>query len=86
MSTTNKIGTPVGVSEWFNDEPKIARKEVRTFIERWMCPQENCEGEMRDAGFSWSTNPPGYHHTCNKCGYTAAMSGKRYPRTIHEEL
>ncbi len=49
---------------------------------RWLCPIDNCGGEMKYAGWQWPVNPAGNHHTCDKCGFTAAVRGERYPRTV----
>jgi hypothetical protein len=38
---------------------------------------------MAENGFVWPMMPPGYHHTCEKCGFQAVLSGKRFPRTTH---
>jgi hypothetical protein len=76
-----EFGEPCGNSRWFNREPNITRIDVKTFRELWPCPCD-CDGQMIFNGQVWSTNPPGYHHTCSRCGFTAAVHTK-YPRITH---
>jgi len=73
--------TTGGQSRWFNAEPEIAEKPVQTFEQRWMCPMDDCSGEMVFNGLTWPTGDPGYHHTCDTCGFTAAIHD-RYPRNV----
>ena len=79
----DKFGSPCGGSRWFNSEPKITERVMVPVEEHWSCPVENCDGEMKFNGMTWPTGNPGYHHTCDKCGFTAAISGKRYPRIAY---
>ncbi len=82
-SNPDDFGSPIAGSRWFNGEPAIERVQVDTFVERWRCPLDGCGGEMHPNGFVWSTNPPGIHHTCDACGFTAVpRAGARFPRTI----
>lgn len=79
------IGLPfskTGESRWFEPEPVVDEYEVRTFVQRWLCPVAGCGGEMTANGITWPMNPVGYHHTCDRCSFTAALSGKRFPRTV----
>ena len=55
------------------------------YIQRWLCPNRECAGEMKDAGWMWPTFDPGHHHTCSECGFTAAIKGCTYPRRISDE-
>jgi predicted RNA-binding Zn-ribbon protein involved in translation (DUF1610 family) len=65
------FGRPIGNSRWFSAEPEVKDG-------RWICPLDG--GEMVYTGISWLSNPSGHHHTCNKCGFTAApRSGRRFP-------
>lgn len=77
-----RFGASCGGSRWFNAEPNVTAEPVETFIERWRCPVAGCAGEMRYAGYSWMTNPPGNHHTCTACKFTAALRGETYPREV----
>lgn len=77
-----KFGATIAGSRWFTGEPATTRQRVHTYVERWPCPVEDCAGEMVFNGASWGTNPPGCHHTCTACGFTAATRGVTYPRTI----
>ena len=74
-----QFGSSIGGSRWFNQNPNVSRKEVKTFREIWTCPIDGCEGEMVFNGLIWPTGQPGYHHTCKKCGFTAAIHDK-FPR------
>lgn len=79
------IGLPfseTGESRWFHGEPVIDEREVKTFAQSWPCPVGGCEGEMIANGMTWPMNPPGYHHTCNQCSFTAALSNQQFPRTV----
>lgn len=69
-------------SRWFAGEPTIERAPVRPVMLRWRCPIDG--GEMVSAGWTWPTFEPGYHHTCDRCGFTAALSGQRFPRVEYE--
>lgn len=52
------------------------------YIQKWLCPNRECAGEMKDSGWTWPTGDPGYHHTCSVCGFTAAIHGATYPRKL----
>lgn len=80
------FGQPCAGSRWFNQKPATIRKEVRTYLETWPCPIAGCTGEMEDDGFRWSVSPPGIHHTCTVCDFTAAIRGESYPRTVTEPI
>ncbi len=69
--------------EWYNNEPNIEKTPVVPVSEKWLCAQKNCDGAMVYNGTSWPTGTPGYHHTCDECGYTTVLRGKRYPRITH---
>lgn len=69
--------------EWFTDTPRLKEERVTPVIVRWMCPKDGCQGEMKSTGTHWPSNPPGYHHVCDACGYAAAMPGKIYPALEH---
>ena len=77
----NEFGKQCANSRWFRGEPLLIERPVRTYEQRWMCPVKPCDGEMRYNGMMWPTADPGYHHTCSKCGFTAAITGAQYPRT-----
>lgn len=50
---------------------------------------DECDGEMKFNGKVWaatSTTPVGFHHTCEKCGFTAAVPNVRFPYVDYEEL
>lgn len=38
---------------------------------------------MKHNGQAWMTYPEGYHHTCDKCRFTAVIRGKKYPAMTH---
>ena len=82
-----KFGSPImtsqGPSRWFRGEPEISEVHMATFEQRWMCPMDNCNGEMQYNGSQWPMSPPGYHHTCTECGFTAALCGVSYPRNVY---
>lgn len=81
-----QFGNTIAGSRWFKGEPQITRRVMRPVQERWLCPHDGCDGEMLSSGWNWPTNPPGYHHTCTVCGFTAApMSGQHFPRITYEE-
>ena len=67
----SEIGTWDRLSGWFKGEPEIAGG-------RWSCPAEGCAGHMVANGFVWPTFDPGYHHTCDACGFTAAIHEHKY--------
>jgi len=72
-------------TDWFGGEPNIQQEPKRPVLSRWICPQDGCGGEMKFNGMTWPMNPPGYHHTCDKCGFTAALSGRHYPTIEYVE-
>lgn len=74
------------MSEWFGGAPTLKKQPMQTVRVTWPCPKEGCEGEMQFNGYTWLTNPGGYHHTCTVCKYTAALSGKKYPSIEYEVL
>ena len=75
-----EFGTTITGSRWFNAEPEIEEVEVKAFRQEWLCPKEDCSGKMVSNGYSWPMNPPGYHHTCTECQFTAApRDGQRFP-------
>lgn len=83
---SQKIGTPVGRSEWFNgDLDEIeCRTEVKAYRIDVVCPACRA-GIMEFTGFTWSTNPPGHHHKCDTCEYICAFQGRIYPSIRHED-
>ena len=81
-----KFGEGIASSRWFKGEPQVTETRVVAYQQRWQCPHEDCPGEMIHNGRSWPDTPvPGYHHTCNNCGFTAAIYGIKYPRVVHRE-
>jgi len=72
------LGFIDGYSRWFNQEPDIHISLDGDKM--WPCPIEGCIGEMKYNGGAWPMSPMGYHHTCDKCGFTAALRGKKYPQ------
>lgn len=82
----NEFGEPCGGSRWFSGTLKIDKKRMVPVQLRWMCPIDDCDGEMKFNGMTWPTGDTGYHHSCNKCGFTAAIRGERYPRIGYEEV
>jgi hypothetical protein len=81
MDEWDKFGKPCAGSRWFTGEPEITETPVQTYRQLWTCPACK-EGEMVYAGWIWSTGSPGYHHTCDKCQFTAAIH-TTYPRAIY---
>lgn len=65
--------------EWFNGEKDITEESVVPIRQRWMCPENGCDGEMIYNGTMWPMSPLGYHHICSKCGIGLAISGEHYP-------
>ena len=86
MSNPDDFGTPIGGTRWFNGEPTLSESPVQTIRQRWICPMSDCGGEMVFNGFTWPTGNPGYHHTCNKCAFTAAVHGVKYPRVTYKDV
>lgn len=66
------FGTCITGSRWFNRAPVTREVPVVSVEVHWPCPVAPCEGEMIYAGWDWPTGDPGYHHKCNRCGFTAA--------------
>lgn len=78
-----KFGRTITGSRWFNGNPFVIVRSVTPVEENWACPIAGCtEGIMVYNGMQWPVNPPGYHHTCSKCGFTAAVHEK-YPRVVY---
>ena len=82
-----------GSSRWFRGEPFVTRESVAPVIMRWICPMTDCGGEMRDTGDYWEastqligTSGHGHHHQCDRCKFTAAIRGVKYPRIEYPEL
>lgn len=73
------VGTG-GLSRWFRGEPTVTSENVAPVRLRWMCPMPDCGGEMHDTGHVWPTVDPGFHHQCDRCEFTAAIHGKKYPQ------
>ncbi len=86
MSNPEDFGRTIAGSRWFKGPvTTLVRKKMIPVEVRWMCPMDGCDGEMEDNGMRWPMNIMGYHHTCTKCGFTAALSGKSYPTVEYEE-
>ena len=83
MNKPEDFGTTIAGSRWFNSEPKIVERLMVPIQERWLCPMDSCGGEMKFNGSTWPMSDPGYHHTCTKCEFTAAISSARYPRVTY---
>lgn len=77
-----QFGESCAGSRWFNGKPEVSERLVQTYEQRWLCPVKPCDGEMQFSGMVWPTGDPGYHHTCSKCGFKAAVCGGMYPRTV----
>ncbi len=60
------------ISRWFKGEPNVVEG-------RWLCPKDDCDGEMVNTGWTWPMSNPGYHHECTKCDLVAAITGHQYP-------
>lgn len=75
----SKFGEASGRSRWFRGEPQVTETRVVAYEQRWQCPHEDCPGEMTFNGRSWPLSSPGYHHTCDKCGFTAAILALSIP-------
>ena len=75
----SKFGETIAGSRWFNREPVLTNEEMVPVRQTWICP--TCgEGEMIASRGAWLTNPPGHHHECTKCKFTAALrNGAKYP-------
>lgn len=60
-------GNTISGSRWFKGDP-IVRDSV------WRCPID--DGAMVYTGWQWPMYPPGLHHCCETCGFTAALSSR----------
>lgn len=81
----NEFGAACAGSRWFRGEPNLKKTPMRPVNVTWPCPVTPCDGEMRFNGMMWPTGDPGYHHTCTKCGFKAAIKGNKYPSIRYEE-
>jgi len=63
-------------------EAIIKRKEVKTFVERAMCPQ--CGGEFV-VTMTLTSFPPQYVHECDGC-HISMQSRTSYPSRVLEEI
>jgi hypothetical protein len=67
---------------------KLKRFEVErpaTVIEL-PCNQDGCDGFFRSTGFcDTSKGSCDYKHKCSKCGHTAVVTNKTYPRIKRED-
>lgn len=43
-----------------------------------------CGGEYRSTGAVYMSNPPQYHHRCDKCGHSIALD-ECYPKIVFVE-
>lgn len=77
-----RFGRTIAGSRWFNGKPFITVRSVTPVQENWRCPLVDCNGFMVYNGSQWPMSPPGYHHTCSACGFTAAIHEK-YPRIVY---
>lgn len=79
----SKYGARIGQSRWFEGKPALYRepgtRESGDYV-RWRCPI--CGGEMVSNGWTWPTDPPGFHHECDTCGFTAALEDAEYPLNL----
>jgi hypothetical protein len=80
-----QFGRTISGSRWFTGKPSVTRTRVIPIQVTWNCPIDGCDGEMVENGMVWPTGDPGYHHTCNKCGFTAAVH-ERFPRFEYERI
>lgn len=55
---------------WFTGEMRVA---VNLRQLDWLCPQNGCDGKMIYSGKDWLTDPVGYQHICDKCGFGGAI-------------
>ena len=59
--------------------------EVKTYIVRYYCDKDGCDGELVPDGICLTSSPPQYPHTCNKCGDGKTFH-KSYPYKVHETV
>jgi len=69
---------------------KTRTREVKTYIEEWVCGEKHCDGLMEHhQGMAVLTiDKPKYSHACNKCGrdeYSDEMWPKARVEYIDEE-
>ena len=68
------------MTSWYPGKPKVIETNVRVVQVNCECPTEGCKGNLVADGSYWPVNPAGYHHDCNVCGSSWAISGETYPR------
>lgn len=51
--------------------------QIRTVV-NWACPKCG-DGNMRYTGEEWPTDPPGYHHQCDRCEHAAVVRLAKFP-------
>jgi len=61
------------------------KREAQTYIIRYYCDAEGCEGEMLPTGRCLTSSPPQYPHVCNECGAKKTFRNKIYPVASYEE-
>ncbi len=60
------------------------KTQVRTVEVQYTC--DVCkDGYMEPNGVVLTSNPPQYHHTCSRCGYTVYFR-YTYPRYVYEPI
>ncbi len=69
-----KFGSRCGTSRWFEGTPEVV---VLDGFVVWRCPT-GCGGHMGYNGADWMTVPVGHHHTCDVCGFTAAIKAAKF--------
>lgn len=68
---------------WGEQEPTFIKTELVPVKIELQCPKCK-EGTMDFNGAGWPGEPPAFHHTCTKCGYTAALPGAQFPTIGHQ--
>lgn len=86
MKNPDAFGSPIGNSRWLKGEPTLIETPMQPVRVIWPCPMDECAGEMEFNGCTWPMSIPGYHHSCSKCGFTAAIAGKKYPTIEYREI
>lgn len=63
-------------------DKKFKDENVKPVYRHWLCPQEDCEGEMIGTGHGMTTMGTDWQHRCNKCRYEE-WTNANYPKITY---
>jgi len=66
-------------------DPRVVKSSIEVPVEKLLCAQEGCNGEMRFTGLEPGSGSSSLKHICTVCGAEEERE-IQYPRILPEEV